>query len=170
MRNYLLLTTLTLYVLLDVEPLKSLSMFDYLQKCKVVLLGLHYICFRRGVEVACNISSFICLFAGAVEWQPYYFGTLLLYMHLQKNDLDSRAICYLSRFSFTIFLISPAASVTFPTMFISLLALIFFILFNNFRKHCTIKMNVLYFINAPSIISKESSVILISKTNPDNNL
>ena len=30
------------------------------------------------VEVGCTISSFICLSAGAIEWQPCFFATILL--------------------------------------------------------------------------------------------
>ena len=29
-------------------------------------------------EVVCIISSFICLSAGAIEWQPCFFVTILL--------------------------------------------------------------------------------------------
>ena len=29
-------------------------------------------------EVGCTISSFICLSAGAIEWQPCFFATILL--------------------------------------------------------------------------------------------
>ena len=30
------------------------------------------------VEVGCTISSFICLSAGGIEWEPYFFATILL--------------------------------------------------------------------------------------------
>ena len=39
-------------------------------------------------EVGCTISSFICLSAGAIEWQPYFFATvLLLYAPLKVTSV-----------------------------------------------------------------------------------
>ena len=35
------------------------------------------ICWKLG-EVGCTISSFICVCAGAIEWQPCSFATILL--------------------------------------------------------------------------------------------
>ena len=35
-------------------------------------------------EVGCTTSSFICLAAGAIEWHPYFFATILLLYALPR--------------------------------------------------------------------------------------
>ena len=79
-------------------------------------------------KVGCTIYSFICLYAGAMEWYPSFSATILL-LCTSRGDISASAICYFWGFFLVHYYIGRplqttlGASVAFTMEFISLCSL-----------------------------------------------